>query len=683
MSRLYSAFVLLLSAVLLLIFHAGGLGGFWNSDVKASGNYYQESFFRQRAPQATQPLTALGGRRLVSDSQRVIYQFAVPQQTEVYVRPTLAKQSGLQDQQQKSISYKNLKSLQLKLPQTGKVQTLFKVSNQISQRIRLTPYLQDAAIFELVLDNSGQTADSERVIGSLEIFMVSQPANDALPKLPLLMLFWILPLLWSWLCNCVLGIPLASSLGLALSGTLGTHILWLLKPELIDTLLPASAGAALLLLGLHTWLERRPLPSAPFFWGILWLAVQLRWQEILIQATQALDHLPPALNYYNHALLMDLFSPKGFFAAIFPQGPLYPFVIKLTGFVFGFSHFHMFYISLAGGLLLLVLAYRLARLLLLSQLQALLVMALLALNPQLIQESGLRSPDILSAALGLTLLLLVFSPLQHPWVRGLLRGMLLMLLIWNHLSFLPLALLLLGLDLVYQVRRSQPTSSWRQSLNSGLLSGLIVLLGFLPCLVQNYRVYGSYLPESTAYVTRVANLEFSDQPGFPASLDVIRLGEKAPHYRELGIREYFFDYHNPAELLAGNALGFVMLGLDSMGALVSLTSGENILGVLIHGLSGRQNLLPILLRFGLELFGLLFLITFAWIRFRRYRFLLTLLALLMLPHAFFYGIFMLKGFSHQQSLLDQQVFLFSLPLLAIMLIDALAWTRQQRGRWLR
>lgn len=685
MSRLYSTFVLLLSSVLLVIFHGAGLARFWNTEISNSGSSYQETFFRQLSRPPGPELARIGGRRLSSDSQKVVYQFAVPARAEVYLRPTLAKQSGLKTQQQKPISYKNLKTLRLKLNQRGREhqRVLFEASTQISQRIRITPYLQDAALFQLILDNSGEQANSERVIGSLEVFIVDSPVDEGLPALPLLMLFWILPVIIAWLCNWVLGVSLAGSLGLAMSAGLISHILWLLQPELAPVLLQAGAFGALVLIALHVWLEKKPVPSAPFFWGILWLAVWTRWQEILIQASLPLESLPQSMQYYHHALMMDLFSAKGFFAALYPQGPLYPFLIKLTGFAVGFSPFHLFYVSLLGGLLLLALAYRLACLLLSSRPQALLVMLILAVNPLLVQESGLRSPDIISACLGLTLLLLVFSTLQHGGARGFLRGILLVLLIWTHLSFFPLALVLLGVDMLYQVRRSQSTSTWPQSVRAGLLSLMIVLAGFYPCLVQNDRAYGSYFPESTAYVSRVANLEFSDRTGFPASLDVVRLGENAPHYRQLGIREYYLGYHGLAELLAGSALGFCMLALDSIGSLLMLANGENILGVLIHGLASRQNLLPILTMFLLEIFGLLFLVVFAWLRFRRYRFLLAVLALLILPHAFFYGVFMLKGYSMMQSLLDQQVFLFGLPILAIMTVDAGVWMQRNRHRWLR
>lgn len=666
--------------MLLVIFHAGELGRFWNTETSVSGKYYRESFFRSRNPQPAQALSEIGGRRLLADSQQVRYRFAVPPDAEIYLRPTLAKQSGLKGEKQKPVSYKNLKSLRLKLPQRHQEKALFEASSQLSRRIHLNPLIGDAAIFELILDNSGQAADSERVIGSLEVFVVDKPISEGLPALPLLMLLWIAPLIWSWVSHSALGLPLASSLGLALSTGLGTHILWLLKPELVTGLLPAAAATALLLLGLHVWFERKPLPSAPFFWGLLWLALQLRWREILIQASVPLEELPHSLAYYNHGIQMDLFSPKGFFSALFPQGPLYPFLIKLTGFVFGFSPFHLFYLSLLGGLLLLVLAYRLAFLLLGSRVQALLALGLLCINTQLIHESGLRSPDVISACLGLTLLLLLFSKLRHA--RGLLRGLILTLLLWNHLSFAPLALLLLAADLVYQVRRSEPTGTWAQSLRSGALTLLIIAFGFLPCLLQNAKVYGSYFPESTAYVSQVANLEFSDRPGFPNSLDVIRSGDRAPGYRQLGIREYFTAYHSAFELLGGSALGFCMLAFDSLGSLLNLSTGENILGQLIHGLSSQQNLLPLLLLFLLEILGLLFLIVFAWIRFRRYRFLLALLAMLMLPHAFFYGMFMLKGYSMLQYLLDQQVFLYSLPVLAILFVDALVWTGRNHEKWL-
>lgn len=682
MSRVYSAFVLLLSAVLLVIFHGTGLTRFWNTEVSATGSSIHETFWRKIRPPSSE-LAQLNGRRLSVDNQHVLYQFAVPQQAEVYIRPTLVKQNELQDAHQKSVSYLNLKNLRLRLPQFHQQRLLFTTSGHLSQRIRLTPFLQNAAIFQLELDNRGATANSERVIGSLEINVVSEPVDDALPKLPLLMLFWILPLIWSWMCNRVLRISLASSLALGLSASLGTHLLWLFNSELCDTLLPASLVACLTLLGLNIWLEGQETPTAPYFWGLLWLGVQLRWQEILIQATLPLEHLPASQDYYHHALAMDLFSSKGFFAALYPQGPLYPFLVKLAGFVFGFSPLHMFYISLAGGLLLLILAYRLAALLLSSRLQALLVMALLVINSQLIRESGLRSPDIVSACLGLMLLLLVFSPIRNAWLRGGLRGILLMLLIWNHLSFMPLALVLLALDAVYQVRRSQATSRVGQSLRAAMLSLVIVMTGFWPCLLQNEKIYGSFLPESTAYVSHAANLEFADRQGFPASVDVIQRGEAAPGYHRLSIREYFFDYHRPGELIGGSLLGFTMLALDSIGSLFNFSTGENVLSVMIDNLASQSHLLMTLSLFLSEIFVLLFLVTFAWIRFRRYRFLLLVLALLMVPHAFFYGIFMLKGDSMLQSLLDQQVFLFSLPVLATMLVDALVWLRSHRQRWLR
>lgn len=658
---------------------------FWNTDISNSGSSYHETFFRQVSRPPGPELAQIGGRRLSSDNQKVVYQFAVPAQAEVYLKPTLAKQTVFRNQQQKPISYKNLKSLRLKLPQriNAPERVLFETSSQVSQRIRITPYLQDAALFQLILDNSDEKADSERVIGSLEVFIVDSPVDEGLPALPLLMLFWVVPVILAWLCNAVLSISLAGSLGLAVTASLLSHIAWLLKPEWVLLVMPAGVVTSLILLTIHIWLEKKPVPSAPFFWGILLIAVTLRWQEILIQAAVPLEKLPQSMQYYNHALVMDLFSPKGFFAALFPQGPLYPFLIKLTGFAFGFSPFHLFYVSLLAGLLLLALSYRLAYLLLKSRPQALLVMLILAINPLLVQESGLRSPDMISACLGLTLLLLVFSTLQHAGARGILRGGLLVLLIWTHLSFFPLALLLLGVDMLYQVKRSQATSTWSQSLKAGLLSLMLVLVGFFPCLIQNNRAYGSYFPESTAYVSRVANLEFSDREGFPASLDVIRLGDKALHYRQLGIREYFLDFHGLPELLTGSALGFCMLALDGIGSLLMLASGENILSVLIHGIASQENLLPILMMFLLEIFGLLFLIVFAWLRFRRYRFLLLVLALLILPHAFFYGVFMLKGYSLLQHLLDQQVFLFGLPILAIMAVDAIIWMQRNQHRLLR
>lgn len=680
MNRLYSSFVLLLSALLLLIFHGKALTRFWNTELTTTGHYYQESFLNGPIRPVSPELKQLGGTRLKIDKRQVVYRFTSPQQARLYLQPTLAKQSSLQDQSRNLVNYRPLNTLRLRLPRSGQEQVLFSVSDRINQRIDLSPYIQDVSVFELVLDDSGPA--SERVMGSLEISLIDQPLDEGVPILPLLFLLWVAPLIWSWFCHSTLGFSLASSLGLALSCTLLAHILGLLKPELMPSLLLGSLLAPLLLLALHSWLEGHALPSAPFFWGILYLAIELRWQEIVIQAAKPLDLLPQAQLYYQHAITMDLFSSKGFFAALFQQGPFYPFLIKLAGYLFGFSPWHMFYVSLAGALVLLVLSYRLACLLLGERPQALLVMLILALNTQLIHESGLRSPDIISACLGLTLLLLVFSYLRHQPTRGLLRGLLLAFLIWTHLSFFPLALILLGIDCVYQVKRTHSTSSWAISLRATLVSAVIVMAAFMPCLLQNAKVYGSYFPESTTYVSLVGNLEFSDRAGFPASLDVTYAGEKADHYRRLSIREYFLDYHSPSELLGGGLLGFCLLSLDSLGSLLNLARGENILSLLIQGLSLEKGLLPIVLMFLAEIFSLLFLVVFAWFRFRRYRLLLLIVALLLLPHAFFYGIFLLKGYSLIQGQLDQQAFLVILPILAIMLVDALAWMRRHRGRWL-
>lgn len=668
--------MLVVAAVLLVIFRHGELARFWNTDLETTGRFHQESFFRKPVGAPGKGLQAVEGRLLKAEPDRLVYQFRAPPNTTIYLRPSLVRQSELKDQQQQRQSYRDLKRLKLVLPREKREEVLFDVAGQTTQRIALSPLLGEAPVFELVLDQAGRYTQSERVIGSLDILLVDKASDDVVPELPLYAWMLIAPVLWAWLLNRGLQFSLAASLGLATLLTLGAQIVWVLLPEQVTVLLSASVAASLLTLGLRSAFEKTPLPTPPFFWGLIGLALSLRWQEIVLQATRPLSALPEVERYFIHAVSMDLFSDKGFFSALYPQGPLYPFGLKLLGWFFGFSGFHMFYLSLLCGVALLVLAYRLSRQLLLSGPLALGVMAILTCNLQLIALSAQRSPDTLSACLELALMLVIFARVPSVWLRGLLRGSLLLLLLWNHLSFLPLALLLLLADLAYQTRRSHGAVSWGRSLRSGLISLTIVGVGFVPMLWQNWESAHSFVPESTAYVTRMGNLEFADQPGFPASLDVIRQSERARHYQRLEIRQYFLELHTLPEVAGAFLLGLIMLALDSAGSLLQISTGENILGVLIHGLSSQQNLLPIGVLFGLEIALVLGLSVFAWLRYRRYRFLLVVVLLLMLPHAFFFGLFLLKGLSLHQSLLDQQVFLFVLPVLAIMAVDALAWCWQ-------
>lgn len=675
--------MLVLAAVLLLIFHAAELKQFWHTEISTTGHYARATFFRQNARNLPLQVPDLNVRQLQSHAHSVTYQLARPQNVQIYLRPILARQSGVLDHERKAFHYKNLKQLKLRLSPRLE-QTLFHVNQHTTAPIHLNPYLQEGQpTFQLILDNSGGFEHSERVIGSLELFVVDNPMNDAIPMLPLFMVFLLAPVIWAVFLHQGLDIPLPQSLGLSCMALLLAHIAWLLLPDLIFILMVATVLSCLLLLLLQHLLEARPLPHAPFFWGLLWLGAWLRWQEILVRATVPLEDLPRAAAYYQHSLSMDLFSETGFFAANLTHAPLYPFLLKLTGWLFGFSPFHMLYLSLLGGLLLLVLSYYLARQLLGTGLAPLLVMGLASINGLLIRESGLRSPDIFSACLTLLYLLLVFASGPRAMLRGVLRGLILLLLIWNHLSFLPLACGLVLLDVLYQTRRSQGSVRLTQSLRGGVLSVLILLAGFLPCFYQNWQRYTTVLPETTAYVSRIANLEFSDHYGFPSSLEIIQKGLQAPQYQQLGLREYFLDLHSPAELAGSTLLGSSLIMLDSIGAMLNLSSGENILSVLVQGLSSKENLLPIVVLFLLEIFAALLLVVFGWRRFLRYRMLLLVLLLMMLPHTFFYGVFMLKGLSLMQSQLDHQLFLVYVPVLSLMLIDALRWLRQDRARWLR
>lgn len=681
-SRFLMAFI---SLVLLVIFHWQDLGDFWSTEAFSSGHYYQETFFKAKQRNVSSSLQAVDGRVLKSTADEVVYQFKVPLDARIYLQPSLVKQNSLQGKNQKIVPYKNLNALSLLLPQTQETHLLFHGAAHPRKRIDITPYLEDQALFRVALTRDVQDTASERAIGSLEIFVVDQKAS-ALPDLPRYMLFLIAPLLGCWFVTTCLGYSPSVAVGLNTLQLLLLHVLAVLRPDLAVLLLLAEVITAAGLLLLHGLFTSRPPPLSALIWMAFLPGLYWRWQEMLIQFTRPLQDLS-FQEYYRHALSMDLWTDKGFFASLYPQGALYPLLIKLTGFVFGFSFFHVFYLSLCLSFFLIVMAMLLTRKLVGSTWAAFFVGLILSVNPFLIQESTLQRPDVLGACLSLCYFYVVFSKIRGSVLYGLLRGGVLLLLIWTHLSFAPLALALLALDTVYQRRQyPRPEASRRigryYSAKSALVSLLLVLVGILPGLYQNWQVYRSFVPESTYYVSRVANYEFSDQAGFPASLDVQRLGNKAPDYRYLSIREYFLKYHQPLEILGASALGACLIVLDSVGALWHFASGENILDVLIYGLTHQQNILPIVVLFMVEILLALFLGVFAWLRYRRYRVLLAILGLWMLPYTFFHGILMLKGYASWQFTLDHQILLLCVPLLAMISVDAFKWLIENRHRWL-
>lgn len=683
MSRLYTLLMLFVGGILLLVFRSGEIRQLWNTQLTQTGHFYHQTFYRDARRNSPPELKELNGRLVRSNHNEVVYRFVAPQNSELYLQPTLVRQNSLKTRQNQIFSYKNLNVIELVFPQQLTRQTLFHVAQHPPQRIRLHPYLGKNTVFELVLKASQQGQPSERVLGSLDIYAVQQPVDNELPALPILALYLMAPVIWYALCQYGLGFSLSVSLGLPTCVLLLAHTLAIVKPELADTLLTASLLVSLAVLGLRSKWERQPLPAAAFGWGIIALALALRWQEILIQATRPLDSLPLSQAYYAHAVEMDLFSAKGFFSGEFAHGPLYPFLLKLAGTLFGFSPLHAYYVNLGLSVCLLLLIARMTQLLVGGNWRPLLVMLLVAVNPFLVQESALLQPDLMGACLALLYLLLVFSNLRPLWLYGLLRGAVLVCLIWTHLSFTPVVLLLLLLETFYQLRRQGGGWYWRKAWGAALLSGTLLLAGTLPLLLQNFKHFGSYLPESTAYVNRMANLSFADQPGYPSSLDVIRYGEDAENYRRLSIREYFLRAHQPQESLLAIGLGAVVIVLDSMGTVFHLAQGQNILEVLINGLSSRQNMLPLFALFLAEIFAALFLGVFTWLRYRRYRFLVLMLLVWLLPFVFFHGIFMLKGNALLQGTLDHQLLLLWTPVLCLILVDVLVWLGQNRSRWLQ
>lgn len=685
MTRISSFLMGFISLVLLLVFHWQPLTGFWSTDSFSSGHAYQETFFKAPQRNTASSLKALDGRLLKSDAQERVYQFQVPLQSRIYLQPAVVKQNSLQAQEQRKFPYHNFTTLALRLPQNQSHRVLFHSQAHPRQRIDITPYVRDQAVFQVVLQADSAVQTSERTIGSLDIFVVDDKVND-LPHLPFYVLFWVAPLIGCWFVTTCLNYSPSLALGLNTLHLLLIHIFALLRPDLAVLLLSAEGVTVVCLLLLHALIHSRPPPLAPLVWAVFLPGLYWRWQEILIQFTRPVQELP-FHDYYQHALAMDLWSDQGFFSALYPQGALYPLLIKLTGFIFGFSLFHVFYLSLCLSFLLIVMAMLLTRKLLGSTWAALAVGATLSVNPFLIQESTLLRPDVLGACLSLAYFYVVFSKITGSVLYGLLRGSILLLLIWTHLSFAPLALVLLTMDMVYQRRQyPRPEASRRvskyYSLKSGLISLVLVMVGIGPGLYQNARMYGSFLPESTYYVSRVANYEFSDRPGFPTSLDVHQRGKQAVNYRYLSIREYFLQYHRPGEILGASALGACLIVLDSLGALWHFANGENILDVLINGLSSQQNMLPIVVLLIIEVLMALFLAVFAWLRYRRYRMLLAMLAVWMLPYTFFHGIFLLKGYATWQFTLDHQILLLCVPLFALITVDACKWLIENRQRWL-
>ncbi len=652
-----------ISLVLLLVFQGQDIAQFWTTDAQSSGHYYQETFFKSAPRNPQTSLSALQGKRISSTDTQVVYQFAVPLNARVYLQPTLVQDSPL---------YKQLNTLHLVFPGKQDKQQLFHGATHSRQRLEITSYLKDRSLFQVVLDNADQRSTG-RVIGGLEIFVVNQKAASELPHLPLLLLLWAAPFLGCWFATFCLGFSPSLALGLNALHLLMIHILGILEPGVASGLLLAETLTVSGLLLLKSLTQGRSLPTAPLCWMVLLPGVYLRWQEILIQFAQPLFENPVLKNYYLHGIAMDLFTERGFFGALYPQGPLYPFLIKITGMIFGFSLLHMFYLSLVLSLLLILLTALLTHKLTGSRWSALAVSLLLSLNPFLIQESTLQRPDVLGACIALGYFYLVFSRLKGSMLYGFLRGLLLLGLVWTHLSFAPLALLLLTLDVFYQ----------RQRLKSGLLSLLLILVGVGPGLYQNWQVYRSFLPESTYYVSRVANYTFSGQESYPAAMDVLRFDQQAPNYRSLSIREYFLKEHKPLEILGASALGVGLILMDSVGALWHLSSGENILDRVIYGLTSAQNMLPTLALLLLEVLLVLFLGAFAWLRYRRYRVLLSMLLLWMLPYSFFHGIFLIKGYANWQFMLDHQILLICVPLLTLISVDAVRWLTENRQRWLR
>lgn len=650
MNKLYSVFTLFVALVLLTVFQYSHLRLFWNTEWEHTGQYFRTAFFQDQKEDFTRDLNTIGGRLTSSSLRHARYQINREPDNRIYVRVTVIDKNTAFSQGSQFKTYKNLTHLKFAKGKGGAFQSVFKAQQGFSAEIELTPLLDDTNSFTLLLDDSSSGRNDNRVIGAMEIYTLNANHASRFPRLDILLLFVVIPLLWLWFLTYVLemGVPLA--LGLTVMLLFISHTITLVQMPLMIALMWLSGGVCLLLMLLKRWVtpDTGPLPVIPYFWMLMLLGVSVRWREVLLQSTRRLEQLEQQQSYYNSAVLMDLFSPKGFYSGIPADDPFFPLLIKLTGQFFGFSEFHMHYVSFGSAVLLLFLTYWLGRKLFDNPWMGLGAAALLAQNELLIRESALRLPLGFEACLFLGFVyILVIRPFQWWWAWGLLSGILALIWALLHASFVVLILVLLLIGALWQILRADGWN-WSKSVLASTLATLVLVIGFWPHVSHTYQHHRKdAFAASTRYISQVANLEFANTSFFPNRLDVVLLGEKAPRYQAVTTSEYFFHYHKTSELLAYPFLGYLGVVGDGMAALFNVADvqvywGEKFL--VEHWRIFRHDVrssIGVVIR-------LLLLLLMIGVMARNYKtgpIVLVLATMIVFPHTFFYGVLLVKGIS--------------------------------------
>jgi hypothetical protein len=666
MRAVYTAFILFVSALLVAVFHPGQVAKIWETNLhNLNDRYYQVSFLGQQHRSLTNNLSQLGGRVISSDSQQVQMLLSPPLGVTVYLRPILAQQNLLKDQRQQVRSYKSLHTISLK-PLNSKLKRLvFDVNTHLPQRLSLGGSAE-LGPFQLELSRS---ESGQRVIGGLEIMYVTAPANSAYPPWAILLLMTGAPLIWLWLWAALL--PIALALAVAVCVLVALHLLSIVAFPLAHLLVLALTLTSVLLLLLKAWVERRAVAVTPMLMACMLLAAYLRWEEILKHATVPIRLQPMAESYYTQALRMQLFSPTGFFSGTATHDPLFPLLLKLTGHVFGFSPFHMFYLSWFFSLTLVAGVFFLSRRWLNSSYWALLAALAVALNPLLIEEAARRQPSGLLGCIFLCLLVLL--PKIEAWGvwGGGLLGAVCVVWVWTQAASAPFLLLSLCAYLVYALMRKQ-----YRLLRPLLISVVVFMSASASHLYPSYREQNTPWVGASHYLSWAANQEFADTPGYPASTDLAWLGTRAPGYQTVTPEVYLTRLHSPVSLMPMALLGYLAMGLDAAGAMTGIATGQNSLLTLIDGMAGAYNFLGILLLFVFEVWILVTLCVYVVLHRKYWRIALFAL-LLILPYSIFYGLFMYKGWINSILLHDLTVFVAIIPILAIIGVDVV------RSLWLR
>lgn len=659
MKKLYTTFLILFSAVLILIFHYSNVKLLWNTNSNTTGDYYQVSFFHSQNSTKTNNLTQVGGKELAATPQQVRYLFNRHPESQIILRPTIREKgaaffAGTQ-------AYKDLKQLKISKDGSKTYQTLFKVTDGFTNEINLTNFLQDSPSFHLLLDNAENSTD-DRVIQGLEVYLLAHNLEQQFPDIMLYALFLIVPLLWLWFFHETFSFKMATALGLSMCCLITLQILSILSSETTEVILYCSGLTCTLLITLDNWLKHKPIPVQPIFWLILLIGIMFRWQEVLIQSAIPLESLQLQHEYFTGAVLMDLFSQQGFYSGLFYHEPLYILMIKFVGQFFGFSAFHFHYVSFMVSILLIWLVMYLGNQIFESPWVGLFSATLLSFNYLFIRESGLGLPLSLEACFFLILIYVGLFQKCSEFSWGIKLGLTGALWCLMHSGFSGLIIFLM---LISGIWRMMQEWHWKQTLKGLSIAFSLTAILFLPYLINNAaRHEGDAFIENTLYISQVANLEFANKPGFPELEDVIRRRDKAKNYQIINTTDYFFQYHKSEELLAYPFLGYFGISFDVMSALLNTTAPKTywIEKMLIEHFEvwKSEPILSAAITFEALIF-LCIIVFMVWNT--SYRILLVMLILAIFPHTFFYGVLLVKGVN-VYVLYRYQCLIYILPIFA-------------------